>query len=143
MSVIERCPLLGDNLKKIVTFKTQHFVRYSWHVCYLGCPLLGGFTVLTDTFWRLSNKMTYMRHLLWLIRPNHDHNPCIQNGSTLNEFMRVHKPESAPRPEVHDSSLQVGVSEEVCFLICFFFNTEILPGRFHRIGRISGIRSNL
>ena len=45
LSVIERCPLLGDNFKKIVTFGTKPFVRYSRHVCYLGCPLLGGFTV--------------------------------------------------------------------------------------------------
>ena len=30
---------------KIVTFRTKHFVRYSRHVRYLGCPLLGIFTV--------------------------------------------------------------------------------------------------
>ena len=29
LSVIERCPLLGGNLKKIVTFETKCFVRYS------------------------------------------------------------------------------------------------------------------
>ena len=46
-SVIERCPLLGGNLKKIVGFGTKRFVRYSWHVRYLGCPLLRGLTVLT------------------------------------------------------------------------------------------------
>ena len=46
LSVIERCPLLGGNSKKIVTFGTKRFVRYSMHVRYLGCPLLGGFTVL-------------------------------------------------------------------------------------------------
>ena len=45
LSVIEKCPLLGGNLKKIVTFGTKCFVRYSWHVGYLECPLLGGFTV--------------------------------------------------------------------------------------------------
>ena len=44
-SVIERCPLLGVNLKRIVTSGTTRFVRYSWHVRYLGCPLSGGFTV--------------------------------------------------------------------------------------------------
>ena len=44
---IERCPLLGGNFKKIVTFGTKLFVRYSWHVRFLGCPLLGNFTVLT------------------------------------------------------------------------------------------------
>ena len=27
----------------IVTFGTKCFVRYSWHVRYLGCSLLGGF----------------------------------------------------------------------------------------------------
>ena len=45
LSVIARCPLLGGNLKKIVTFGTKRFVRYSWHVRYLECPLLEGFTV--------------------------------------------------------------------------------------------------
>ena len=44
---IERCLLLGGNLKKIVTFRTKCFVRYSLYVRYLGCPLLGGFTVLS------------------------------------------------------------------------------------------------
>ena len=38
-------PLLGGNLAKIVTFGTKHFVRYSRHVRYLGCPLLEGFTI--------------------------------------------------------------------------------------------------
>ena len=44
-SVIKRCLLLRGNLTKIVTFGTKHFVRYSRHVRYFGCPLLGGFTV--------------------------------------------------------------------------------------------------
>ena len=44
LSVIESYPLLGGNLKKIVIFGTKFLVRYSWHG-YLGCPLLGGFTV--------------------------------------------------------------------------------------------------
>ena len=43
LSVIERCPLLGGNLKKIVTFGTSLFIRCSRHVCYLECLLLGGF----------------------------------------------------------------------------------------------------
>ena len=46
ISVTERCPLLGGNLKKTVTIGTKCFVRYSWHVLYMGCPLLGGFTVI-------------------------------------------------------------------------------------------------
>ena len=46
LSVIERCLLLRGNLKKIVLFGTKYFVRYSWHVRYLGYPLLAGFTVL-------------------------------------------------------------------------------------------------
>ena len=46
VSVIERCPLSEGNLKTIVTFGTKCFVRFSWHVHYLGCPLLGAFTVL-------------------------------------------------------------------------------------------------
>ena len=45
LSVIKRCPLLRGSLRNIVTFGTKHFVRYSRHVRYLGCPLLGGFTV--------------------------------------------------------------------------------------------------
>ena len=48
LSVIERCSLLGRNLTKIVTFGTKRFVRYSVHVLYLGCPLLGGFTVFLN-----------------------------------------------------------------------------------------------
>ena len=43
--VIERCPLLGGNLKKIITYGTKRFVRCSRHVRYLECPLLGGFTI--------------------------------------------------------------------------------------------------
>ena len=34
LSVIERCPLLGVGLTKIVAFGTKHFVRYSRHVRY-------------------------------------------------------------------------------------------------------------
>ena len=45
---------MGGNLKKIVTFGTKCFFRYSWHVCYLGCPLLRGFTVVSDD----GNKTT-------------------------------------------------------------------------------------
>ena len=42
LSVIERCPLLGGNFKKVTTFGTKFFVRS------LGCPLLKGFTVFKD-----------------------------------------------------------------------------------------------
>ena len=49
LSVIERCPLLGGNLTKIVTFGTKCFVRYPRHVRYLECLLLGGFTVTHST----------------------------------------------------------------------------------------------
>ena len=45
LSIIKRSPLLGGSLAKIVTIGTKHFVRYWRHVRYLGCPLLGGFTV--------------------------------------------------------------------------------------------------
>ena len=41
LSVTESCLLLGGNLETIVTFETH----YSWHVYYLGCTLLGSFTV--------------------------------------------------------------------------------------------------
>ena len=37
--------LLRGNLTKIVTFGTKSFVCYSRHVHYLGCLLLGAFTV--------------------------------------------------------------------------------------------------
>ena len=47
LSVIMMCPLLGVSLAKIVAFGTKHFVRYSRHVRYLGCPLLGGFIIGT------------------------------------------------------------------------------------------------
>ena len=47
LSVIESCPLLGGNLKKIVPFRTKCFVRTLLHVRYLRCLLLGGFTVLS------------------------------------------------------------------------------------------------
>ena len=40
--VMKRCLIVS----KIVSFGTKHFVRYSRHVHYLGCPQLGGFTVL-------------------------------------------------------------------------------------------------
>ena len=43
MSVIERCLLLGGNFKKIVTVGTKCFQGMS---AILGCPLLGGFTVV-------------------------------------------------------------------------------------------------
>ena len=45
LSIIERCPLLGGNLKRVLTFGIQSFFRYSRHVRYFECPLLGGFTV--------------------------------------------------------------------------------------------------
>ena len=44
-SVIHRFPLLGGSLIKTVTFGTKHFVHYSRHIHYMGCPLLGGFNV--------------------------------------------------------------------------------------------------
>ena len=46
LSVIRRYPLLGGSLTKFVPFETKILSAiYSRHVCYLGCPLLGGFTV--------------------------------------------------------------------------------------------------
>ena len=45
LSVIERFSLLGGSLRKIIVFGTHCIVRCSWHVHYLGCPLLGVFTV--------------------------------------------------------------------------------------------------
>ena len=60
LSVIERCQLLGGNLKKIVTFRTQCFVRYSWHVRYLGCPLLQSFTA----FFQKSHRQNAVEKLV-------------------------------------------------------------------------------
>ena len=37
---------MGGSLTNIVTFATKNLVRYSMHVRYLRCPLLGGLTVL-------------------------------------------------------------------------------------------------
>ena len=44
LTVIERCPLLRGNLKKTHIWDNC-LVRYSRDVRYLGCSLLGGFTV--------------------------------------------------------------------------------------------------
>ena len=53
LPVIDSRPLLGGNIKKI--FGTKLFLHYSRHVRYLGCPLLGRFTV-------------FIRHLsIWYI----------------------------------------------------------------------------
>ena len=63
--VIERCLLLAGNLKKIVLFGTQHFVWYLWHVCYLGCPLLGGFTaLLLDLLFTIFHSSTHLSFLI-------------------------------------------------------------------------------
>ena len=40
-----RCPQSRGSLTKIVIFGTKHFVRYSRHILYLGCPLLASFTL--------------------------------------------------------------------------------------------------
>ena len=45
VSINKRCLLLGCDLRKIVTFRTKHFVRHSRHIRSLGFPLLGGLTV--------------------------------------------------------------------------------------------------
>ena len=54
LSVIESCALLEGNLKKIVTSRTKCFVRYSWHVRYLGYLLLGGFAVILREFKQIN-----------------------------------------------------------------------------------------
>ena len=60
LSVIKRCLLLRGSLTKIVTFWAKNFVCYLRHVRFLGCPLLGGFTVFSsiyfDTFVSKSEK---------------------------------------------------------------------------------------
>ena len=68
LSVIERCPLLGSNFKKVVTFGIKYFVRYSWHFRYLGCPLLGGFTVTPSNNHLICySQMTFLAtlHKIW------------------------------------------------------------------------------
>ena len=64
LSVIERCPLLRGNLKKIVPSGIKCFISYSWHVHYLGCPLLGGFTVLRKLWRHYSQKEKFIKSLL-------------------------------------------------------------------------------
>ena len=70
LSVIERWSLLGGNLKKIVIFGTKCFVRYSCYVRYLGCPLLGGFTVVLIICF--ATIISYC-HLVSLHEKNRDH----------------------------------------------------------------------
>ena len=64
LSVIERCPLLRGNLKKIVPSGIKCFVSYSWHVHYLGCTLVGGFTVLRKLWRHYSQKEKFIKSLL-------------------------------------------------------------------------------
>ena len=60
LAVIERCPLLGGNFKKIVTFGTQYFVRYSWHVRYWEVLLYYGNLKKLDNFYSpLNHQKTY------------------------------------------------------------------------------------
>ena len=76
LSVIKRYPLLGGSLTKIVIFGTKHFVHYSRHDCYLGCPLLGSFTVSTEELlWSKQvllhsisffRRATFLKNLLFL-----------------------------------------------------------------------------
>ena len=73
LSVIESCPLLGGNFKKIVIFGIKCFVRYSWHLCYLGCPLLGGFAVfhciiksVVPTLHAAHFSKTYAKQLMYI-----------------------------------------------------------------------------
>ena len=54
LSVIKRCPLLEGSLTKTVTIGTKHFVRYSRHVRYLGCPQWRDFAKTTSTLWTSS-----------------------------------------------------------------------------------------
>ena len=80
LSVVERCPQLGGNLKKIVTFGTKHFVHYSWHVRYLGYLLLGGFTVHSiyeglNSF--LSNET--LQKMCPMVRKNPHLSPLLKN----------------------------------------------------------------
>ena len=62
LSVIKRCPLLG----RIVTFGTKHIVRYSTHIRYLGCPLLGDFTVFDKNCIQENVKCHIQHEDTWL-----------------------------------------------------------------------------
>ena len=80
LSVIERYPLLGVNLKKIVTFGTKRFVRYSRHVHYLGCRLLGGFTVIQKWFSLTIKSLPYTCVYWFLpVQPSNDENWMPKN----------------------------------------------------------------
>ena len=69
------CPLLGGSLTKIVTFGTKPFVHYSRHVRYLGCPLLGGFTI--------SSYLCYLQSVAEEVNMN-DVNITLDIGAAIN-----------------------------------------------------------
>ena len=82
LSVIKRCPLLGGSLTKIVTFGTKHFVRYSRHVRYLGCPLLGGFIVLKNVKFLFCHKSYVYRINFRVLNKKH---------YSMNHFLKWHR----------------------------------------------------
>ena len=85
LSVIERCPLLGGNLKKIVTFGTTFCPLFK------ACPLLGGFTAslllnynnLSGLFGRKKDESDFSRKK----RITH----CVQRHAVLNKTLLFHE----------------------------------------------------
>ena len=86
LSVINRCPLLGGNCKKIVIFGTKFFVSYPWHVRSLGYPLLGGFTVDGWIDVHLPHAPSFLALLLiiigWSFNPPEPPLPCLLRYQT-------------------------------------------------------------
>ena len=45
LRILQKFVRYWEVIEKNVSFGIKHLFRYSWHVLYLGCQLLGGFTV--------------------------------------------------------------------------------------------------
>ena len=57
-NIIKRCTLLGGSSTKIVTFGSEHFVRYSRHVRYLGCKFTNSVNLLAQSHWLIKKLST-------------------------------------------------------------------------------------
>ena len=82
LSVIKKCTPLGGSLTKTVTFETKLFVRY------LGCPLLGGFTVIHTS---LHKKWSFLLSISALNETksavSYIFEQCVQETSSLLVFL--------------------------------------------------------
>ena len=99
VSVIERCPLLGGNLKKISHFGTKRIIRYSRHVRYLGCPLLGGFTIYICISW-YSKICWFPMKKCWCQCAKFHHCRICVTGFTKRAFLLSRFPWAAPKRHI-------------------------------------------